>query len=189
MLQLFTNGHKTKKSSQNQIPWLSNRAKDAIHRTNESITAQTTAGNHKVGFEDILVVVNHYKKKSPTARRYWLINTLSVHEQSVLLPYTIPCHLEEGLINEVLDDYSENPSDYYVVIYGKNNVDDTVDKRFKQLIQLGFPNVFVYYGGLFEWNLLRDIYGNDRFELDAKSDDDPLRWAPPGKFRTSPPGP
>ena len=28
---------------------------------------------------------------------------------------------------------------------------------------IGFKNVFIYNGGLFEWLLLQDIYGEDNF--------------------------
>lgn len=35
-----------------------------------------------------------------------------------------------------------------------------------QLVKLGYleTNLFIYYGGLFEWSLLQDIYGNENFE-------------------------
>ena len=29
------------------------------------------------------------------------------------------------------------------------------------MIALGFSQLYIYYGGLFEWLLLQDIYGND----------------------------
>ena len=50
-----------------------------------------------------------------------------------------------------------------IIIYGKNNNDETVIKKYNQLIKLGFINVYIYLGGLFEWLLLQDIYGKDEF--------------------------
>ena len=36
-------------------------------------------------------------------------------------------------------------------------------KKYEQLVGLGFINVYIYPGGLFEWLLLQDIYGSDDF--------------------------
>ena len=36
-------------------------------------------------------------------------------------------------------------------------------KKYNQLINLGFANVYIYPGGLFEWLLLQDVYGKDSF--------------------------
>ena len=44
-----------------------------------------------------------------------------------------------------------------------NSSDSSVNKKYDQLIALGFHNVFIYSGGLFEWLLLQDIYGRDMF--------------------------
>ena len=52
---------------------------------------------------------------------------------------------------------------YHILIYGKNSNDDTIYKKYQQFIQLGFPNVYLYMGGLFEWLLLQDIYGQPDF--------------------------
>ena len=67
---------------------------------------------------------------------------------------------EEKLINELI---STNP-ETYVVVYGKNSNDETIYKKYKQLTDLGFSNVKLYIGGLFEWLLLQDIYGSDDFK-------------------------
>ena len=48
-----------------------------------------------------------------------------------------------------------------VVIYGMNAADDSIVRKYNQLTGLGLINVVVYPGGLFEWLLLQDIYGND----------------------------
>ena len=43
-------------------------------------------------------------------------------------------------------------------------------KKYDQLIGLGFVNVFIYPGGLFEWLLLQDIYGYDNFPTQNKKE-------------------
>ena len=38
-------------------------------------------------------------------------------------------------------------------------------------MQLGFKNIYVYPGGMFEWLLLQDIYGDDLFQTTSKIQD------------------
>jgi hypothetical protein len=71
---------------------------------------------------------------------------------------------EESLINKFL---KENKN-VRIIIYGKNCNDDTVQKKYQQLISLGFYNIYVYNGGLFEWLLLQDIYGKELFPTTKK---------------------
>ena len=35
--------------------------------------------------------------------------------------------------------------------------------KYKQLLSLGFTNVSIYIGGMFEWLLLQEIYGEAPF--------------------------
>ena len=46
--------------------------------------------------------------------------------------------------------------------------DDSIVRKYNQLTGLGLINVVVYPGGLFEWLLLQDIYGNDSFPTTKK---------------------
>ena len=55
-----------------------------------------------------------------------------------------------------------------IIIYGKNCNDENVNKKYQQLLSLGFYNIFVYFGGMFEWLLLQDIYGKDLFPTTKK---------------------
>jgi hypothetical protein len=48
-----------------------------------------------------------------------------------------------------------------ILIYGKHACDLTPDTKYSQLTDLGFTQVYVYNGGLFEWLILQDIYGNE----------------------------
>ena len=105
----------------------------------------------KIGFEDVQFVIKHKK------RNYILINTLTITEQNCLIPGTIAVNNEEEIINKNLN---KNIS---IIIYGKNANDDSIFKKYEQLLTLGFNSVFVYTGGLFEWLLLQDIYGTEEF--------------------------
>ena len=105
----------------------------------------------KVGFEDIQYVIKHKK------RNYILINTLTITEQNCLIPGTIAIKDEEAIINKHLN------KNIHIIIYGKNANDESIFKKYEQLLTLGCSSVFVYTGGLFEWLLLQDIYGKDEF--------------------------
>jgi hypothetical protein len=105
----------------------------------------------KVGFEDIQFVIKHKK------RNYILINTLTITEQNCLIPDTIAIKDEEAIINKHLN------KNIHIIIYGKNANDESIFKKYEQLLTLGCSSVFVYTGGLFEWLLLQDIYGKDEF--------------------------
>ena len=50
-----------------------------------------------------------------------------------------------------------------IIVYDKNANAPNLMKKYEQLINLGFINVYIYPGGLFEWLLLQDVYGNDDF--------------------------
>jgi hypothetical protein len=43
--------------------------------------------------------------------------------------------------------------------------------KYNQLKSLGFYNVFIYTGGLFEWLMLQDIYGDNEFPTSKKEID------------------
>ena len=43
-------------------------------------------------------------------------------------------------------------------------------KKQKQLVSLGFKNVYIYLGGMFEWLLLQDVYGQKEFPSDKKGE-------------------
>lgn len=113
----------------------------------------------KATFEDIQHAI---KNKD----RYILINTLPVDEQACLITNTISYSMEESVINEFLNQYALR--DKIIIVYGKNTNDDTVEKKYRQFISLGFVEVYMYLGGMFEWMLLQDIYGRDEFPATTK---------------------
>ena len=58
--------------------------------------------------------------------------------------------------------------DIKIIVYGKNCNDEKIYTRHSQLTTLGFYNVFVYTGGIFEWLLLQDVYGVADFPCTKK---------------------
>ena len=113
---------------------------------------------NKINFEDIQFLLNGSEK-------YILINTLMENEQDCLLPNTISPEKEIAIINNLIRNGSKKIK---IVIYGKNCNDDKIYKKYNQLQTLGFFNSYVYTGGIFEWLLLQDIYGEKEFPTTKK---------------------
>lgn len=124
---------------------------------------------HKLNYEDVQYAIK---------TNYIIINTLSLNEQNVLILGTINANTEQELFNQLL---KNNLKDKYIVIYGKNCNDLSCNKKYEQLSSLGFNNVFIYQGGLFEWLLLQDIYGNDEFPT-TKKELDIIKYKPSRVF-------
>ena len=97
-----------------------------------------------------------------------IINTLPIDRQRCLIKGTLPATDEADTLNAYM---SRGASDVRIIVYGENASDDRVGEKYKQLVSLGFSNVFVYPGGLFEWLLLQDIHGKDIFQTTAKEND------------------
>ena len=89
--------------------------------------------------------------------KYILINTLEANMQKCLIKNTININDEEMIINSLI----KNSKNIPIVIYGKNSNDENMYKKYEQLFGLGFTNLYVYVGGMFEWLLLQDIYGKE----------------------------
>jgi hypothetical protein len=99
-----------------------------------------------------------------------LLNTLpnTPDDQKCLIPHTINPAFEEEFINWLLQHKLQTK--ICIFIYGVNACDAKTEQKKTELSKLGFT-VFHYRGGLFEWLLLQDIYGNgnsiDRERADA----------------------
>jgi hypothetical protein len=130
--------------------------------------------NNTIGFDDILQYVNN--KIKGELSKILLINTLPITEQDYLIINTVPCHNEESLINDIIK--QSNEIYYTIIIYGKNVLDETTKTKYKQLNNLGFHNVYIYSGGLFEWGLLAELYGIDNFQTTTHGKRDLLYYAP-----------
>ena len=93
-----------------------------------------------------------------------LINTLDYVKQDCLIKNTIAASNEEEIINK----YLKSNKAIKILIYGENCSDNKVISKYNQLYKLGFINLYVYLGGIFEWLLLQDIYGDDEFPTTSK---------------------
>ena len=112
----------------------------------------------KINFEDVQYVI-----KNPET--HLLINTLNETQQDCLLPNTTNITQEELLINKLIKNGNKKIN---IIIYGTNSNDEKIYKKAQQLTSLGFFNIYVYVGGLFEWLLLQDIYGDKEFPTTSK---------------------
>ena len=107
----------------------------------------------KVNYEDIQYVIKN-------SEIHITINTL--------------IHKEEEFINQLIHSGNKQVK---IIIYGRNCNDEKIYTKYQQLTSLGFYNVYVYPGGLFEWLMLQDIYGNTEFPT-TKKELDILRYKP-----------
>lgn len=121
----------------------------------------------KINYEDIQFII-----KNP--ENHLLINTLSGSEQNCLIINTININNEENIINNCI---KKGLKDIKIVVYGKNSNDEKIYSKYNQLTSLGFYNVFIYTGGLFEWLMLQDIYGDKEFPT-TKKEIDILKYKP-----------
>jgi len=112
-----------------------------------------TSSIEKINFEDMQFII-----KNPDS--FLLINTLPITEQNCLIINTVQASHEEQMINDCL---KKGTKQVPIVVYGKNCNDENLQNKCNQLVTLGFNNVYVYVGGLFEWLMLQDIYGFSEF--------------------------
>ena len=89
-----------------------------------------------------------------------LINTMPFTDQSCLIPKTVAATEETVLLNTLLGKRQKNVR---IIIYGRNCNDETVFNKHNQIVSLGFTDVSVYLGGMFEWLLLQDVYSAELF--------------------------
>ena len=121
----------------------------------------------KINYEDVQFII-----KNPEG--HLLINTLSTTEQNCLIVNTININNEENIINTCI---KRGAKDIKIIIYGKNSNDEKLFAKYNQLSSLGFYNVYIYTGGLFEWLMLQDIYGEKEFPT-TKKELDILKYKP-----------
>tara|TARA_B100001093_G_scaffold516747_1_gene596252 strand:+ start:295 stop:696 length:402 start_codon:yes stop_codon:yes gene_type:complete len=112
----------------------------------------------KINFESMKKII------SSNYDLYLIINTLSIEKQDCLIKSTLTINQEIEYINK----YIKTNKDIKIVIYGENCSDNNVINKYNQLYKLGFKNIYVYIGGLFEWLLLQDIYGDEEFPTTSK---------------------
>lgn len=118
----------------------------------------TQSNTQKINFEDMQFVIKN-------SDSYLIINTLNENEQNCLILNTLPAHDEELIINKLLNNGNRRLN---IIIYGKNSNDNKIYEKHTQLTSLGFYNVYIYVGGMFEWLMLQDIYGDIEFPTTTK---------------------
>jgi hypothetical protein len=104
----------------------------------------------KYNFDDVRNSIND---------KHVIISTLPENLQTCLIMGTVAVENEVKILNDLL----RNHKDKTIVIYGKNNNDESIITKYKQLTGLGYINIYVYIGGLFEWLLLQEVYGEENF--------------------------
>ncbi len=121
----------------------------------------------KINYEDIQYILKNLEG-------HILINTLPDNEQECLIINTINIKNEEAMINKCIQ---HGKQDIKIIVYGKNCNDEKIYIKYNQLCSLGFYNVYVYTGGMFEWLMLQDIYGENEFPT-TKKQLDILKYKP-----------
>jgi rhodanese-related sulfurtransferase len=121
----------------------------------------------KINYEDVQYVIKN-------AEIHILINTLNESDQDCLILNTVNVLKESNLINKFIQTGNKQIK---IIIYGRNCNDEKIYVKYKQLISLGFFNVYIYTGGLFEWLMLQDIYGEKEFPT-TKKEIDFLKYKP-----------
>ena len=116
---------------------------------------------HKVSFQDIIFAIQQHNSS------FIIINTLPIHQQQCLIKNTLRYDIEEKTINDLLI----SNKNINIIVYGKNSNDMTAENKCIQLCQIGFNNVHCYVGGLYQWLLHQDIYGEEMFPTTTKCTD------------------
>jgi len=119
--------------------------------------------SRKLNFEDMQWAIS----TQPTL----IISTLGAEKQGCLIAGTVALAEETQMVNK----YLQKDTSIRIVIYGECASDDTIVAKYSQLTGLGFTNVYVYPGGMFEWLLLQDVYGEEMFKT-AGSEVDILKY-------------
>jgi hypothetical protein len=121
----------------------------------------------KINYEDVQYVIKN-------SDNHMLINTLNESDQECLIQNTVNIHKEVEIMNRLI---RIGNKEIKIIIYGRNCNDEKLYAKYNQLCSLGFYNVYVYMGGLFEWLMLQDIYGANEFPT-TKKELDILKYKP-----------
>ena len=95
-------------------------------------------------------------------KEHLFINTLKDDMQHCLIINTI--HAKDEV--KMVDDGLKNNKSF--IIYGMHYYDNSLLRKYQQLKNLGAEVVYVYGGGMFEWLMLQDIYGNEQFPTTSR---------------------
>lgn len=125
--------------------------------------AQSSERASAVGFDTLQVIACG---KRTDMGECVLINTMPSSRQSCLIANTIAVENEEETINRIIE--HKKQTQWCVIVYGCNHADETVEKKCRQMKTMGFTRLYRYNGGIFEWLLLQEVYGNDSFPTTSR---------------------
>lgn len=106
--------------------------------------------------------ISFHDMKQSISKNHTIITVMK--DESCTIQGTTSINREEEIINELYNNDLTKP----IIIYGYNDCDENIIQKYKQLKELGFINVFIYPGGMFEWLLLQDIYTDVNFKTNKK---------------------
>jgi rhodanese-related sulfurtransferase len=92
-----------------------------------------------------------------------LINTLPITRQDCLIKGTLKAIVEVEYMNKLL----KTNKNKEIVVYGIHHTDKSVIQKYNQLKKLGFTNVHIYFGGMYEWLLLQEVFDTTNFQTDG----------------------
>ena len=138
---------------------------DKLFSVSQWFKSENTNDKNRVGFEEVIQCIKGGKGL--------VISTLPLEKQGCLIHGAFTIEQEVVEINDLLEnaDFKQ-----VIIVYGLNHTDNTVFKKQEQLMSMGFHNVQVYLGGMFEWLLLQDVYGKEQFPTTNKTDVDILSY-------------
>lgn len=111
-------------------------------------------------YEDVLA--------AKTSNGALFVNTLDSRQQDCLILDTTTARDEEQVLNGLIE---SGATQNQIVVYGRNCTDKSPYRKAEQLRSHGFGTVAVYPGGMLEWCLLQDAYGEKAFPTTMKCDD------------------
>jgi hypothetical protein len=109
----------------------------------------------------------YYEVKDKIGKDMVLLNTMPMNRQDCLIKGTMKANYEEDYMNQLL----KTNKNKEIILYGLHHTDLSVIKKYNQLKKLGFKNVHIYFGGMFEWLLLQEVFGTINFEIDGSLKD------------------
>ena len=112
---------------------------------------------NKINFEDVQEAIRN---------DYIIVNTLTINKQDCLIDKTLSASDEVSVVNRAITAGKLGDN---IILYGENSTDNSVFSKYKQLTDLGFDNISIYLGGLFEWLLLRIFMVMIYFQLQKEN--------------------
>ncbi len=108
--------------------------------------------NYILNFDDMKIAVE---------RGYIICHIMDEIDGTILIKNTLSVKDEIKKINDLI---KQSKFDETIVLYGRNYTDlELIVQRFQHLISFGFTRVFIYVGGLYEWILMQNLYGDKLF--------------------------